>query len=244
MSQYQNINIRKVPEVKIQFLAEVQLGIQSNNCRNFGICNISPIGYEGPKRCCGGKSVIAVTTIFNNNRMDLDFLSSSIPLPVYWKTFSTEKFLVQEKYQFYYDREMELKVDITPGTYKIEERAGFIKVKFRSWVNNPKSVFAVQFQYCANQHKLPWIVNLNINWQTTLIFYWANWFARTEKPIKSKYYTQTNSQDGNSLSITPTHKLHRFPLIFLIECSVRLKVFGHRTPLGLKWRSFICTTWI
>jgi len=126
-----NKNIKKSAEIKIQFLADIEFGIPSKKCKNFGICRINPINSTqstDEKKCCKSALVKAIVTLFNENHVELDFLKSTIATEVYQKFFQDNYFLVQEIFQDNFYGNANYNCTILPGKYRAIENNGLIKI--------------------------------------------------------------------------------------------------------------------
>ena len=108
----------------LQFIAEVEFGIPSKDCRNFGICRINIYGEYGNCK----HAAQAIVSIFNQN-IELDFLKSTINSATYKKFFSKERFLVVEEFLY---KKGNYSFYIRKGNYPIIENDSLIKVVFHT----------------------------------------------------------------------------------------------------------------
>lgn len=117
-----------------QFLAEVEFGMPSKDCNNFGICRIHLMNQNAPLalRCC--KSATAVITINNRNQVQFHFLRKTICASTYAKIFAGLSFLVLEEYNSINLEGIE--INILPGEYPIINQDAFIQVNFNGLMNN------------------------------------------------------------------------------------------------------------
>ena len=116
--------------IKAQFVAEVEFGIPSKNCKNFGICRIHPIGSTQNLCTCSHSGVFAVITVYSDYA-ELDFLRHSISPESYSKYFSSGKFLVQEDFEYSEMENERTHFSICKGEYYVVENNSMIKVLFR-----------------------------------------------------------------------------------------------------------------
>jgi len=129
VKKHQNILISK-PIIKAQFLAEVQFGMPSRKCANYGICRIVPLGTKTRETLCivcEKRKCLSIITIFNQNHIEMDFLKKDISATFYRKYFAARTFLVQEN--FLYEEPL-YKISISKGDYPIIENGSLIKVVF------------------------------------------------------------------------------------------------------------------
>ena len=91
-----NMKLSIPADIKFQFTAEVEFGMPSKKCNNFGICRIHPVAqYKENCNCRQGKS-LAVITIYNDDYIELDFLRYTISTSLYDKFFENGKFKIVE----------------------------------------------------------------------------------------------------------------------------------------------------
>lgn len=127
MVQANDLNL-KYPKIKNQFLAEVEFGMPSKECRNFGICRITPIrGVVSPER----KRSQAIITLLNNNHLEMDFLKAFLSKKNYEKFLAKKKFLVEEDYHYSANEDQHLNFRILKGEYFIKERSSLISIVFQ-----------------------------------------------------------------------------------------------------------------
>jgi len=126
-----NKKIKKPEEIKTQFLADVEFGILSKNCRNFGICRIIPVGsiqQVDEKKRCKTVSIKAIITLYNKKHVELDFLKFTISPQVYQKFFRDNYFLIEETFQDNFFADLNYHCTILPGKYETIETNGLIKI--------------------------------------------------------------------------------------------------------------------
>jgi len=129
MKMHQKILLPK-PIIKAQFLAEVQFGMPSKKCANYGICRVVPLGTETRENLgtvCEKRKCLGIITIFNQKHIEMDFLKKDISVALYRKYFEKGTFLVQE--DFLYEEPL-YKISISKGDYPIIENNSLIKVIF------------------------------------------------------------------------------------------------------------------
>ena len=124
----QTIEIQK-KKIKAQFFAEVEFGILSKDCVNYGICRITTMSEKGLCKKCNHST--AIITVFDENHVEFNFLKHSITTATYKKYFSRKIFIVNE---CYINQEKEgnegVKFKIKKGKYTVSEDASFFKIKF------------------------------------------------------------------------------------------------------------------
>ena len=127
MVQANHLNL-KCPKIKTQFLAAIEFGMPSKECRNFGICRINPIrGVAFSEK----KKRRAIVTLLDNDHLEMNFLKASIPTEDYQKFLSNKKFLVEEAYTFNNQEDQTLSFKILPGRYFINEQSSLISITFQ-----------------------------------------------------------------------------------------------------------------
>ncbi len=117
--------------INTQFVAEVEFGMPSKKCNNYGICRINPIGQDKKACTCSKQDIFAVVTVFGANYTEVEFLRSSISDEHYDKFFSKGKFKVIEEYPFTAMDNKEHHFKIATGEYYVIETSSMIKVVFR-----------------------------------------------------------------------------------------------------------------
>ncbi len=121
----------QVSGIKTQFIAEVEFGRPSKDCRNFGICRIHPVG-EYQKICtCSEEHTFAIVTVFDQNYVEFDFLRQSICSNDYKKFFSKGKFKVEEDFKYVQAEDDAHHFIIAKGEYYIFEDNSIIKIVCR-----------------------------------------------------------------------------------------------------------------
>lgn len=119
------------PEIKTQFLAELEFGMPSKKCQNFGICNINPIRWENLADYEQKGDTLAIVTLFLSNYVEVDFLRSSLSPETYQKFLAKGEFLIQEDYHFNQSTEKDFHFTVKKGSYRIYENSSLIKVVLR-----------------------------------------------------------------------------------------------------------------
>ena len=121
-------NISK--KIICQFVAEVEFGVLSNNCNNYGICSIAQVSPHKKLRPEKDRGAIGVISISDQNEVEIDFFKTTIRDQTYLWFFSRDKFLVQEDFLFKAKDNDLVDFKIKRGIYQIMEGSSFIKVKF------------------------------------------------------------------------------------------------------------------
>lgn len=128
MTKTYNYKVYKKKHSKIiaHFFAEVEFGVLSKNCKNYGICRIHSIdSFSVKKKKCACNSAFALIECFKHNSFKITFFKSSISSITYKKYFSNNYFKIQERYQFEFTLEHTEKTThyvINKGEYHILER--------------------------------------------------------------------------------------------------------------------------
>lgn len=118
--------------IETQFVAEVEFGMPSKKCNNFGICRITPIG-QAKKVCtsCSKTNKYVVVTVYNKDHIEMDFLRHSIDPDVYKRHFSTGKFLVEEDFMYDFVENKNHHFKVKKGSYYVIENSSMFKIVFR-----------------------------------------------------------------------------------------------------------------
>jgi len=122
--------LRRTLQIKAQFLAEVEFGMPSKKCANYGICRVISFRNKSVKKLCVAceeKRCSGIITIFNQKHIEMDFLKKNISTTIYEKHFANKIFKVQEKF-FYQDQHC--KFEISKGNYRIVENRRLVRVIF------------------------------------------------------------------------------------------------------------------
>lgn len=117
----------KFLKIKHQFVAEIEFGVLSQKCKNFGICRIIPIRWEGFDP---GKRNITIVTLLENQHLELIFFKHFLPSDKYQKFFSTGFFIVDEDYRFDASKNESQHFRIAKGRYPINESATMLTILF------------------------------------------------------------------------------------------------------------------
>lgn len=109
-------------------MADIEIGVTSKRCRNFGICHINPAPqFDGTVPQMRDRKALAIVTVFHAKHVELDFLKKSMTTQTYLQFFSANHFLVEEDFT-YASTDSELFFTIHKGEYEIQESRGLIKV--------------------------------------------------------------------------------------------------------------------
>ncbi len=135
-------HIYKNASVKFQFIADVEFGVPSRNCRNFGICRINPTKNSKSlssqtiddqcKGCKKDKHVKSVISIMNNDVVEISFLKFYINELDYYNHFNTGKFIVEEDFDFSMEGKPTISFKIKKGLYSVKLNETFITVVFEN----------------------------------------------------------------------------------------------------------------
>jgi len=126
----------KLPAIKLQFMAGIELGVPSKDCKNFGICRITPVGKTNalPNRSkeeCGcGDQCRGVVTVLESNEVEICFLRKTINSADYSKYFMSGYFLVEEDHSFPDENNLPEQIQIFKGEYPVSIDASLIRVVF------------------------------------------------------------------------------------------------------------------
>ena len=118
----------KTSQIKSQFLAEVEFGMPSKQCRNFGICRIMPLGEEDRLKDFDCSKAVAIVTVFDQSTIELDFLRCTVSSIDYEIFFSKGRFLVEEEYRYTAEGLENRHFNVQKGQYLISENNSLIKV--------------------------------------------------------------------------------------------------------------------
>lgn len=119
----------KYPKIKYQFSAEIEFGMPSKECKNFGICRINPL-RRGPAESSKGN--LAVVTLLETGDVEMAFLRDSLRPNSYEKFLAAEHFLVEEDYYFHSAENEAYNFTIKKGWHTIQERASLVMVNFEA----------------------------------------------------------------------------------------------------------------
>ncbi len=135
-------HIYSATSVKIQFIADVEFGVPSKKCRNFGICRINPIKNSNSLSSqeidakCGGckknKAVESVISILNNDVVEISFLRFYINELDHYDHFNTGRFIVEEDFDFLMEGKSIISFKIKKGLYPVKLSEAFITVVFEN----------------------------------------------------------------------------------------------------------------
>ena len=135
-----------VSNIKAQFLAEIEFGMPSRKCKNYGICNINPIRSEELSQRKNKAKAVALITLYNAEHVEFDFAKAYLSSADHEKFFKKETFLVNEDYVFEQDEKIPSEFTVKKGSYKILESRTSIKVICRyptfleNWLSDMKSL--------------------------------------------------------------------------------------------------------
>lgn len=114
----------------VQFLADVRLGMPSQKCTNYGVCHIDAIHLDEQYIPKTKPYLKAVISVYEENRVEMAFLQSSLDQGVISNHFNHNHFLVMEEYQFHDENHQLPSFTISTGTYPVERSNGFLSVCF------------------------------------------------------------------------------------------------------------------
>lgn len=134
----QMVITRKYPTIKAQFMAGIELGVLSKNCKNFGICRITPISQvravrpvEKKRKGCNCQcrhSCKGIVTLLDNELVEIHFLRSSIGRASFKKYFLSGHFLIEEDFFYIDEIEAAVQFGIAKGAYPVQLVDGLVKV--------------------------------------------------------------------------------------------------------------------
>ena len=135
--KYRSKLYNKFAAIKLQFFAGIELGVPSKDCRNFGICRITPVGeLESPAdrlgKRCGCNQCKGVITVLENNDVEISFLRKTITASDYNKYFVSGYFLVDEDHSFPGENGEPDQIQIQKGKYPVSIDTSLIKIAFRN----------------------------------------------------------------------------------------------------------------
>jgi len=126
--------------VRFQFLAEVELGVPSKKCKNFGICRIYPLGKfktlgDGASSFVIGKCerkgpIGGVVSVMEDNSVEISFLKHYIKLLNQQEHFSMGKFRVEEDFYFRSEEMPDFNFQIKKGEYPFKIDKALITILF------------------------------------------------------------------------------------------------------------------
>ena len=136
--QVSQIHNFKDSPVNAQFIADVEFGVPSKNCKNFGICRINPIKdsnslnkQEKENECEGcknSKAVKSVISILKNGVVKISFLRFFVTELKQTNHFEKGRFIVEEDFNFSMNEDVHFQ--IKKGIYAIRLSTAFITVIF------------------------------------------------------------------------------------------------------------------
>ena len=132
--------LRYNESIKIQFVAEVELGVPSKKCKNFGICRIFPrsrflIQEEQDASiqlddCPHKKLLEGVVTVLQNDQVEICFLRNFIDELTLHNHFGSGKFKVEEDFHFSKAGTTKVNFVIKKGVYKIKMNQSLVTILF------------------------------------------------------------------------------------------------------------------
>ncbi len=131
MTAVKSIGEKNKTGIQAQFLAEVEFGNpRTKDCRNFGICRVYPMGLDHKITTCKCKFAQAIITILDNDKVELDFLKSTITPTTYKLFFGGNYFLIPTDFRYDFFKDKAYSFHIASGSYPIIENDSLIKVIF------------------------------------------------------------------------------------------------------------------
>lgn len=134
-----NYSNTKNTSVKFQFMADVELGVPSRQCRNFGICRVHPIGGANlenrqlevlNKKCTKRNPIGGVVSVMESGNVEICFLKHHIDEMSYHKYFISGKFKVEEDFYFSKSANSEEEFTIKKGSYPLTIGKTLITILF------------------------------------------------------------------------------------------------------------------
>lgn len=120
----------KTPTMVAQYLADVEFGVPSQKCKNFGICAIVSSICDQPIQLSSNRKSRAIVTVFGQNHVELDFLRASLNDHTFASFFASDKFLVEEDFKGETPIPSNFSFSILAGEYTILDNSAMLKVVF------------------------------------------------------------------------------------------------------------------
>lgn len=137
LTKNNNNAIRTNPKKLVQIFTDVEFGVLSKECRNYGICrieNISSVELNNepePKRVKAG--AISIFTLSPDGQLEMTFPKSKLENQTAERYFRTGKFIVQEDFKYWFNKELKhapALFTIKKGEYQVNETLGCYIVRF------------------------------------------------------------------------------------------------------------------
>ncbi len=121
----------------LKFYASVEFGVLGKNCKNHGICRLNPLAetittdIRRTTHCTAG--YLALVRYWQDQRLDLEFLTTVLDAHCLKKYFSSDLFLVQEDFQtsfFRLRRDKKYWISIKKGKYPISKNKTHCVIHF------------------------------------------------------------------------------------------------------------------
>jgi hypothetical protein len=131
---------RGMPKAAIKIKAAIKFGMQSKNCQNHGICEITMLDDEKAQPCDTCTQVLLLYKP-EKNTLTLKFLKASMSLLTTQKYFANNVFLLEESYYLSIKNIEALLLDeknehyLLKGTYPIQNNKDYLSVTF-AMINN------------------------------------------------------------------------------------------------------------
>ncbi len=120
------------PLIKAQLFMEIEFGTPSKGCRNYGICNMTPLNPSCKIISLTGKKSWAIVTVHDHTHIEITFLRRSLNIRTYQRLFSGDSFLVEEDYHYKSHNTEGDYFSIFKGNYLILRYNDFINVVFKA----------------------------------------------------------------------------------------------------------------
>jgi len=131
MLNYQITKLNKLDiNLVTQFFAEIEFGMLSKNCKNYGICKIHYVdSLKFPtKRAKNDKSAVALVSMSKDNKLECIFFKPSLSKKAIGTYFAKPYFLMEEDFKLILPEplkvEQKIEYTIKKGHYYISSTIG------------------------------------------------------------------------------------------------------------------------
>ncbi len=138
-----NLKVANVSKNQVQIWANIEFGMLSANCKNFGICKIHLNSFitkpDFEKKRCQCNNSFSAIFLSKKGELEMLFMKAFMSKKVIKKYFSTKFFQIDEAFQVPTDISDLVDISaitIKKGYYPITETEGFYIVKYNNLTHN------------------------------------------------------------------------------------------------------------
>lgn len=117
-----------IPKIKGQTLVEIEFGVLSKKCKNFGICKITPRTSTGELHTLHDRKGVAILSVYDERYVELLILKCSLSEYTYKEFFQRDTFIIKEHFEYPSKTNTQLTFQVSAGKYRMKEFNSHIQI--------------------------------------------------------------------------------------------------------------------